>query len=346
MGARVSEANRIEFERLDKNGIEDWFNMQNQIIDRQRESAGAVEEDLTFSLMHEFKKQIERSGSNPIYNTGCIRKILKDQNKTTYEMEARLHPEIGGGFEVNLSYPDDKGRVFIIFEDHGEEGDASNPKKISDNKAKAFFRDIMGLDSKYDPPAKNLLSFGANVKLLGADLEKFGMPNIERLARNLNTCYVDSMRLPEMASSYKTRFDDGSLSHPLNVWWQEYYQKAMEKAEIMTFVITKGWIASGNCWQEAEWARTYRAKERNLKTLFVFSDEEHVKTLKNDENGNKKIFRRKLANGKWENFCWMDIITDIGYDKEFEKNYKVVKNVEQIEEYVKSWESRSWWPFS
>merc|ERR1719491_1903796 len=132
----------------------------------------------------------------------------------------------------------------------------------------------MKLTDVHEPDAVNLLSFGAGSK-------EFTLANIESLSKMLHCAYVDSQRLPAVASSYTVKDKHHII---LNVWWQEYYKKAMEKADFLTFIITEGWLKSGNCWQELDWASKIRNISTGKITLFIFTKQEYYDRLEANQD--------------------------------------------------------------
>jgi len=316
MGSRVSTEDQYQFNLLDKDDF--WFDMQSLIVEKQIEAAGAVESGLPFSLMYEFKRRL-----GDISNVDCIRKVLK--NPEHYTNAARNHRDDADkrifpfNWDHKLSYPDEKGRVFLEFQ---------QPEALAHLQATAFFQTVMGLNDNYDPPAVNLLSFGADPKFLGKDLEKFNMTEVQRLSGMLNCAYVDSDRLPALASSYRI---DGITTHSFNVWWKKYYQKAMIKAEIMTFIISEAWFASANCWEELEWAAIHR---KSKITLFVFTSKDLYNKLEN-----LGIYIPLKPEGNIRKFNWKQLKSQVRFD-----GPHYADNVDDINVLINIWKKNNWWP--
>eukprot|EP00928_Gymnodinium_smaydae_P046396 TRINITY_DN30905_c0_g1_i1.p1 TRINITY_DN30905_c0_g1~~TRINITY_DN30905_c0_g1_i1.p1 ORF type:complete len:141 (+),score=21.08 TRINITY_DN30905_c0_g1_i1:405-827(+) len=61
----------------------------------------------------------------------------------------------------------------------------------------------------------------------------------------------------------------------LNVYWAEYYREAMEKAVVMVFLISEGWLRSDSCWEEVYWATTpkFETARHGKRNLVVLLDE-------------------------------------------------------------------------
>ncbi len=251
-------------------------------------------------------------------NTDIVRRFQNDNG--TIKSEAKKH--LAEEFLPKLTGLDSKGRRFLEFKE--------------DDHAALYFKHAMELTPGYNPAPENfqhLLSFGANNVLLGPDVANFSFPNIERLARNLGGTYVDSMRLPALASSYKLVPDEAGVAHPRNIYWAEYYQKVMEIVPKMTFVITAAWVGSKNCWEELDWAATHRNKEKNpgLTTILVFSDMEHWKKLKDTTAGFKWGTTTKI-------FSWNELTAKIGFYNE-ENTVLVAKNVSEVQEKIENFKA-------
>ena len=112
---------------------------------------------------------------------------------------------------------------------------------------------------------KYLLSFGSGgnvvkVDSVGNETRNLNFPWVQDLASSLDGTYVDSLRLPQMAGSYLVVGNE----YPRNVFWREYYQRAMALASIMVFIITDAWIISRNCWEELDWAKGIRPDKKNM----------------------------------------------------------------------------------
>lgn len=81
------------------------------------------------------------------------------------------------------------------------------------------------------------------------------------------TFYLDKTALETLPGTYVLTIDK---TKTLNVFWKEYYQEAMDKAKVMIFLITEGWLMRKNCWEELIWATTKRNKKANR--LFLLDD--------------------------------------------------------------------------
>lgn len=163
--------------------------------------------------------------------------------------------------------------------------------------ANTYFRDLLRITKSSDKyelgEVTHLLSFGARD-------ESFPFSKVQDLARRLgSSTYVDSERLPDMPGSYRLT-GDGEDGKSYNVFWQEYYGAAMDRAKVMTFIVTRAWKDSPNCWEELYWATTRRSNRANL---IVFQDQATRDALKGgvnsvvqDSKGNRHIWRDAISN--------------------------------------------------
>lgn len=291
----MRNADEEEFHRLDnsvRGKYEFWWRMQKRIAELEREALGAKSDYKPYrTLAQGFTKSYEPDVGT---NIDIIRRVQADDGTIRKKSEEKLN-----GFVPNiLPNIDGLGRTFLEFQ--------------TDDQASVYFKEVLNLEAGWSPDdnVANLLSFGANNNLLGEDKENFSFPNIERLAKLLTCTYVDSMRLPPLASSYKLVPETvAHVAHPRNIFWAEYYQKAMVKAKTMIFVITAGWIGSKNCFEELGWAAKLRKNTDTMKynTILVFSQEKHFKTLEN-----QKTFTFKFGD-ETRTYDWDYLKQEIGF---------------------------------
>jgi hypothetical protein len=258
--SRIRDADDKEFRRIDSLGKHEfWWRLQKTIVELEKKAAGAHDYKPYHTLMHDFAKTHEPEWGT---NTDIIRRVQNDDGTIAKKLKEKL-----GGFVPRiLPSLDQRGRLFLEFS--------------TDDQAAIYFKEVLELGASYDPKnVKNLLSFGANNDLLGDDKANFDFPNIERLAKLLDSTYVDSLRLPPLASSYKLVPEKvGDVAHPRNIFWAEYYKKAMVEARTMTFVVTAAWLGSKNCFEELGWAAE-RRNDAKYTTIFVFTKETYFKQL-------------------------------------------------------------------
>ncbi|VEU45319.1 unnamed protein product [Pseudo-nitzschia multistriata] len=289
-GMNARNVDKEEFGRIDNsvNGkYQNWWRLQKTIVDLERRAAGATA-DLTRSvtLSQQFTEKYEPGMGT---NFDIVRRV--ENNKDEYDEKSR---RLLDGYVPVFTKLDERGRRFLQFQ--------------KDEQATTYFKEVIGLNPDYEPAdVKNLLSFGANVELLGNDRANFEFPNIERLARLLDCTYVDSLRLPPLAASYKLAPDEDGVAHPRNVFWAEYYKKAMVAAKTMTFVITGAWVNSKNCFEELEWAAALRSDRSKYKTLFVFTKRNHFKELEDQDTF------RFVIDGKVYQYNWTQLKTALGF---------------------------------
>ena len=221
--------------------------LQKTIVELERTAADAEDYKPYYTLSQDFTNKHEPAWGS---NVDIIRRVQNDDGSI-----ARKSRELLEGFVPRiLPDLDHLGRLFFEFK--------------TDEQAEIYFEKVLELGGTYEPEGvKNLLSFGANEALLGDDKEQFSFPNIERLAKELDSTYVDSLRLPPLAASYKLEPEKkGDVKHPRNIFWAKYYQKAMREATTMVFVITAGWLGSINCWEEMGWAAEQRKRNAKMQS--------------------------------------------------------------------------------
>ena len=242
--------------------------MQKTIVEYEKKAAGATDYLPYYTVMHDFAKTYEPKWGT---NTDIIRRVQTDDGGKI----ARKVKQLLDGFVPKiLPGLDQQGRLFLEFQ--------------TDKQAAIYFTQVLELGPKYEPKNfKNLLSFGSGGKnnefLRGDDKVNFNFPNIERLAKLLDSAYVDSLNLPPLAASYKLVPAKGEVANPRNIFWAEYYQKVMKKAKTMTFIITAAWLGSKNCWEELGWAADCRQDATKFTTVFVFTDVAYYNQLEKQQ---------------------------------------------------------------
>ena len=306
-----------EFAKMDaySKNYELWWQLQTIIVEKEREAA-KVTADRT-KQFHAMSYNFTTMNALRVgTNTDIVRKFQNDNG----EIRDRAVRELKDAtFLPTLLGLDTKGRRFLQFK--------------QDDHAVKYFKHAMELVDGYDPTPEqfqHLLSFGANTELLGSDSVTFGFPNIEKLARDLGGTYVDSMRLPALASTYTLVPDGSGVAHPRNIYWAEYYQKVMKTVPTMTFVITAAWVGSKNCWEELEWAATHRntTATADLRTILVFSHKDHWKEIMK-----KEVFKFQWGEAEPKSFDWRALTAQIGFYNE-EATVLVANNVEEVKKRV------------
>ena len=288
----IRAADDREFKRIDSSWgdkHEFWWRLQKTIVELERQAAGAIDYQPYYTVMHDFAKTYEPEWGT---NTDIIRRVINDDDGKIAE---RAREFLGGFVPKILQGLDQQGRRFLEFQ--------------TDKQAATYFTQVLELSPKYDPKNfKNLLSFGARDDLLlGADKVHFDFPNIERLAKLLDSAYVDSLNLPPLAASYKLVPAKGEVANPRNIFWAEYYKKVMEIAKTMTFVITGAWVLSKNCWEELGWAADLRQDTRQFTTIFVFTNEKYYIHLERQQT-----FTFEYGT-ETRNFNWNDLKRKLGF---------------------------------
>ncbi len=295
----MSTLEKAEFAKLDSGGLEKWFKWQQLIFEKRKLASGTVEDPrMTYDLVAKFSAGF--SGQAAMSNTDCIRLVLKDPQITTKarnleEFPSDWKPDISDLMWMDNGRKNYDGKPFLVF--------------ANDDQPKPFFQKVMGLKPDFEPDDTNILSFGSNPKnLTREENEKFGFPKIFDLATKLGYTYVDSDRLPRLAASYKLP----GVTFALNAFWNLYYQKAMEKAETMVFLMSSGWINSKNCWEELEWAAEKRPKFNfTYKNIFIFTKKEHFEKIE----AKNIIEIQPPGDPKTYKYNWKDLKSKVGFPK-------------------------------
>merc|ERR1712008_406205 len=112
-----------------------------------------------------------------------------------------------------------------------------------------------------------------------------------------------------------------------------------------TFIITEGWLKSGNCWQELDWASKIRNISTGKITLFIFTKQEYYDRLEanQDYKDGKKVgdggFRQEM-DGTPHTFNWPDLKKKIRF-----KGPYVADTVDEVQNHIDSWRGYEWWPW-
>ncbi len=310
-----------EMKRLDDIGEDPnqfWWDLQGQIVQRQLDAAGVKETyEGSTTLVKIFERTIGRQFGS---NSDAMEKAKNVSVKTLAINILGYDP-----YERRVKYTNaEKKEIEFLFMDR-------------DSHATTYFTRCMNLKPRKfndDERYGFILSFGAR------DVN-FGFKEIMKLADALESTYVDSMKLPQLAGSYMS--SDGE--HPRNIFWMFYYKFVMSKTETtMAFVITPAWRDSHNCWQEMAWAYNLRHGGGKV-NIIVFQDEAIGNSLKVDWYKHKPLkdifvgYRKYLSNlspeerEQEEEYTWNGIMDRLGVREE---DYIFATTLADIKKEIKS----------
>lgn len=146
--------------------------------------------------------------------------------------------------------------------------------------------------------------------------------------------YIDAISLAGHELTTYDQIKGADIYKMANPYWDTFYPAAMERCTTMIFLLTFGWLASANCWEELGWFRERLAKNSVIRPIFVvFPDA--VDALKKPEitTVQKKVFRPRET---WEEIrripraVVVEIQTEI--DSSLEK-VEVIKNFKRPGQY-------------